>query len=1038
MRNTIRTKKHWGITAAAFFLVGVSLFLTGVATLPTNQDVFSLLNRKDRASAQSIISLTVDPSVQVNQFNDSMRGVSFVNWDHNWGRPFVGKIPGLTQVMRQIKPGLVRYAGGLVSNDVGWDRTTQKRGAVEWRDSLGNTYTYHYGTDEMEDLNAFADAIQADVMIQVNIAEENPSMWADMVKYTNKERGWNFKYWELGNELDYASEQNVTAQESGRLAATYQQAMRSVDSTIGIRGPAIAYSTVQAGPNTSARIINPFIPEMLSATRNAGQDLNGLTWHWYQRCNNDSGINGITAYSLGANVAREDWRNPEYRNFAQIYPKWIESDVLNSYPTTLQGVTELNFDACDYDSVLNGNHLTALWFADVLGRLAYNGVDFVTMYEGYATQGLSMVYATDDPPSRVALRPTYYTYLMYAKYFGDRMVKSSSSNEAQVSIWASTDAKDPGKLKLMVTNMTASNQSTSINLGSFNASGGQLYQMTSSNPTDLSSISNTESAPTTINGIKLVSDTIDTSVGQIKPTSLAVSGNQFSYTFPAWSATSIVLSSATGGTVPTSAPTVTPIRTTPTGIPATPTPISDPLIADINRDGAIDVFDLGILSANYNRRTSDDPANLQLSRSDINKDGSINVYDLGILIGVYENHPNTSSRSQIVYNDTLGTGFTDSSWGSTNNYSNTTPVRSGKSISSTFFDPWAAINFKYAAGLDVSSYNLLRFWIHGGTSGNQALQLYFYDDVNTPYQRYQLPLLKANEWMLIEVPFSNLGQPSKINGILLQSAIEKSQPTFFVDDISLVGGPLTGPTPTPTRAPTVTPLPTATPIPTNRITPTITPSIVPTVPAGSGSLKVMPLGDSVTEGVNGGYRNGVYTSLKSAGYSVDMVGSRYDQYTRVADKDHQGTPGYNTGNIADEMTDRMNTYRPDVVLLMAGVNDFAWWFTDNVSNVVNGTFSEIIDRIYAVNPNAIIVVGSITPMKGANAQGTDRDSLGTQYNQLIQAKVAQYKASGKRIGFADIYHSITINDLYDDVHPTESAHEKIAQTWINALMPLLR
>jgi hypothetical protein len=39
--------------------------------------------------------------------------------------------------------------------------------------------------------------------------------------------------------------------------------------------------------------------------------------------------------------------------------------------------------------------------------------------------------------------PAYYAYFMYAQFFGNMLVQSSSSKEDVLSIWASTDAGDP-------------------------------------------------------------------------------------------------------------------------------------------------------------------------------------------------------------------------------------------------------------------------------------------------------------------------------------------------------------------------------------------------------------------------------------------------------------------------------------------------------------------------------------------------------------------------------------------------------------------
>src|SRR5690242_12081668 len=58
----------------------------------------------------------------------------------------------------------------------------------------------------------------------------------------------------------------------------------------------------------------------------------------------------------------------------------------------------------------------------------------------------------------------------------------------------------------------------------------------------------------------------------------------------------------------------------------------------------------------------------------------------------------------------------------------------------------------------------------------------------------------------------------------------------------------------------------------------------------NGGVRVMPLGDSITEGtqVPGGYRIGLWQRLSNAGYRVDFVGSQYNGPSSLGDHDHEG------------------------------------------------------------------------------------------------------------------------------------------------------
>src|SRR3982751_4842369 len=62
----------------------------------------------------------------------------------------------------------------------------------------------------------------------------------------------------------------------------------------------------------------------------------------------------------------------------------------------------------------------------------------------------------------------------------------------------------------------------------------------------------------------------------------------------------------------------------------------------------------------------------------------------------------------------------------------------------------------------------------------------------------------------------------------------------------------------------------------------------------TGGVRVMPLGDSITEGtqVPGGYRIGLWQRVSSNGYRVDFVGSQFNGPSNLGDHDHEGHPGW--------------------------------------------------------------------------------------------------------------------------------------------------
>jgi myo-inositol-hexaphosphate 3-phosphohydrolase len=117
-------------------------------------------------------------------------------------------------------------------------------------------------------------------------------------------------------------------------------------------------------------------------------------------------------------------------------------------------------------------------------------------------------------------------------------------------------------------------------------------------------------------------------------------------------------------TGPTPVPTATPGAGTPTAIPPTPTgPATQDGVGDINQDGTVDVFDLGIMAGNYGKTGIGAGSTEYEQRCDLKQDGTINVYDLGIFAGVYGNvyptptlPPGTTATATPVATATPGTG----------------------------------------------------------------------------------------------------------------------------------------------------------------------------------------------------------------------------------------------------------------------------------------------------------------------------------------------------------------------------------------------
>ena len=214
-------------------------------------------------------------------------------------------------------------------------------------------------------------------------------------------------------------------------------------------------------------------------------------------------------------------------------------------------------------------------------------------------------------------------------------------------------------------------------------------------------------------------------------------------------------------------------------------------------------------------------------------------------------------------------------------------------------------------------------------------------------------------------------------------------------------------------------------------------------PAPSGAqlqscTAIMPLGDSITLGVNGGYRNNLYTGLQQDNCGVTYVGTQTDVNTHVADKHHEGHPGLTIGDIANSVNGWIASTQPSIILLMIGTNDTAWWSAEN-ADLLGARHNALIEQLRTARPDAWIFVASIAPQSSAIIQpnNVDRAVLTQQLNAVIKTSVDARTAAGQRVRFVDVNSVLTTADLYDGIHPTEAAHAKVALKFLEAVRAAL-
>ncbi len=145
--------------------------------------------------------------------------------------------------------------------------------------------------------------------------------------------------------------------------------------------------------------------------------------------------------------------------------------------------------------------------------------------------------------------------------------------------------------------------------------------------------------------------------------------------------------------------------------------------------------------------------------------------------------------------------------------------------------------------------------------------------------------------------------------------------------------------------------------------------------------RIMPFGDSITDGYNGdtpgGYRVRAVPARARAGKNITFVGSGSNGPNTVGGvafpHNHEGHSGWTIApaggrsGISTLVSTVMPQYKPDIVLLMIGTNDAI----DNY-DMPNAPerLGALIDSIYAQLPNVFIVVAAPSVARGDASKGT--------------------------------------------------------------------
>ena len=251
-------------------------------------------------------------------------------------------------------------------------------------------------------------------------------------------------------------------------------------------------------------------------------------------------------------------------------------------------------------------------------------------------------------------------------------------------------------------------------------------------------------------------------------------------------------------------------------------------------------------------------------------------------------------------------------------------------------------------------------------------------------------------------------------------------------------------------------------------------------PLSGQTLKIMPLGDSITKGYSGspskiGYRQLLYDNLQTnfsslginfVGYSNTSGGSAgYDHFEA-----HNGWQAVQSSidadynewdmishlqddytNYSDQLNTKLTHYNPDIVLLHVGTNDFETGITASVGvNHVNSVLDVLYSSTYNNNAsNTVVFLAQIinrsnqVATSDPDAPSGIRATTSNFNNQLRTSAADRIVNNNNKIVLVNMETAITnydedplnggSGDMFDAFHPNQTGYNKIAGVWYTAL-----
>jgi hypothetical protein len=303
--------------------------------------------------------------------------------------------------------------------------------------------------------------VGAEPSMSVRLLGGTPESAAEWVRYANIEKGYNIRYWSIGNEpnlfVALMGAETYTVEDLSTQWRAIAEAMLEVDPTIELMGPDITqYIPLSMDGDQitfDTRSGAPFDAEgsdwLIPFLEANGDLLSHVAIHRYPYPGNGGG-SGATIEGLRAQPQEWDVVIPNLRTI-------IREAAGRDIPIAITEINSNSSNSAGGPASLD-SHYNAIWLADTLGRLINNQVEVVAYWDmqGGAGRGWGLL-------SSYNVRPTGYVYMMYT-HFGTELLTAESSDPL-VTIYAAR--RDDGALTLLVINLGDDEATKTLSINGF-------------------------------------------------------------------------------------------------------------------------------------------------------------------------------------------------------------------------------------------------------------------------------------------------------------------------------------------------------------------------------------------------------------------------------------------------------------------------------------------------------------------------------------------------------------------------------------------